>query len=170
MSKQHLYLILLILGTACWGVSYPVTKLAVGNFSPYTFLFYRFLLATVVLALIFFKSLRQSNVQTVIAGMKFAIPLLLGITLQTIGLKHSTASQCSFIAGVCVVIVTRIESTAPQKDHCPENMAGSTHRTGGAVYHFYKRKLYNRNGRSVYHSGIIWVCGIPDQCRKIYSQ
>lgn len=105
MSKKNLYLILLILGTACWGISYPVTKLAVGSFSPYTFLFYRFLLATIVLAIIFSKSLRQTNAATITAGMKFAIPLLLGITLQTIGLKYSTASQCSFIAGVCVVIV-----------------------------------------------------------------
>ncbi|WP_343674046.1 DMT family transporter [Chitinophaga sp.] len=105
MEKKTLYLILLILGCAFWGISYPVTKLAVGNLSTHTFLFYRFLLATIVLCFVFSKSMKETNRETIIMGMKLAIPLLVGIHLQTLGLKYSSASQCSLIASTCVVIV-----------------------------------------------------------------
>ena len=105
MEKKSLFLILLILGCAFWGISYPVTKLAVGGLSPNTFLLYRFLLATVVLCFVFSKSLKQTNREAVLTGAKLAIPLLVGIHLQTLGLKYSSASQCSLIASTCVVIV-----------------------------------------------------------------
>lgn len=105
MEKKSLYLILLILGCSFWGISYPVTKLAVGNLSPNTFLLYRFLLATIVLCFVFSKSLKATNRESLLMGAKLAIPLLVGIHLQTLGLKYSSASQCSLIASTCVVIV-----------------------------------------------------------------
>lgn len=105
MEKKSLYLILLILGCSFWGISYPVTKLAVGNLSPNTFLLYRFLLATIVLCFVFSKSLKETNREALLMGAKLAIPLLVGIHLQTLGLKYSSASQCSLIASTCVVIV-----------------------------------------------------------------
>lgn len=105
MEKKSLYLILLILGCSFWGISYPVTKLAVGNLSPNTFLLYRFLLATIVLCFVFSKSLKETNREALWMGAKLAIPLLMGIHLQTLGLKYSSASQCSLIASTCVVIV-----------------------------------------------------------------
>ena len=45
MEKRNLFLILLILGTAFWGISFSVTKLAIGQYQPVLFLFYRFLLS-----------------------------------------------------------------------------------------------------------------------------
>lgn len=105
MEKKSLFLILLILGCSFWGISYPVTKLAVGNLSPNTFLLYRFLLATVVLCFVFSKSIKETNKEAILMGVKLAIPLLVGIHLQTLGLKYSSASQCSLIASTCVVIV-----------------------------------------------------------------
>lgn len=105
MEKKSLFLILLILGCSFWGISYPVTKLAVGNLSPNTFLLYRFLLATVVLCFVFSRSIKETNKETILMGVKLAIPLLVGIHLQTLGLKYSSASQCSLIASTCVVIV-----------------------------------------------------------------
>ncbi|MBW1653852.1 DMT family transporter [Flavobacterium quisquiliarum] len=105
MKQKQLLLILLIIGTAFWGISYSVTKLAIGNYSPATFLFYRFLLAVIVLSIIFWKYVKDINLQAVKTGFILAVPMFLGIHLQTIGLKYTDASQCSFIAGLTVIII-----------------------------------------------------------------
>ena len=105
MQKKNLFLGLLILGTAFWGISFPVTKMAMGNFSQTTFLFYRFLAATIVLAVVFFKYVKNANRTVIASGAALAIPLVFGIQLQTLGIKHTSASQCAFVAGMSVVII-----------------------------------------------------------------
>lgn len=105
MEKKNLFLGLLILGTAFWGISFPVTKMAIGGYSSSTFLFYRFLLATISIALIFSKQLRNIDRSAIKAGIGLAIPLMFGIHFQTTGVKLTSASQCAFVAGMCVVIV-----------------------------------------------------------------
>lgn len=105
MEKKKLLLSLLILGTAFWGISFSVTKLAIGQDSASTFLFYRFLAATFVLAIVFWKHVIRMNWHDIRIGAILAVPLFLGIHLQTLGIKFSTASQTAFIAGTSVVIV-----------------------------------------------------------------
>jgi drug/metabolite transporter (DMT)-like permease len=105
MEKKTIYLLLLVLGTAFWGISFSVTKLALGDYSPSTFLFYRFLAATLVLLLIFAQYVKQTNWRSVKTGVGLAIPLLFSIYLQTLGIKHTSASQCTFVAGSCVIII-----------------------------------------------------------------
>jgi len=105
MERKQLLLILLIIGTAFWGISYSVTKMAIGDYSPNTFLFYRFILAVIVLTIIFWKYVRKTNLEAVKTGAILAFPMFLGIQLQTVGLKYSDASQCSFIAGLTVIII-----------------------------------------------------------------
>ncbi|WP_412468068.1 DMT family transporter [Pedobacter sp. KLB.chiD] len=105
MEKRTLFLILLILGTAFWGISFPVTKMAIGHGQPLLFLCYRFLLATVVLSVIFWKHVKELNVTTIKTGTGLAVSLVLGIYLQTLGITHTSASQCSFVAGITVVII-----------------------------------------------------------------
>ncbi|WP_149207605.1 DMT family transporter [Flavobacterium johnsoniae] len=109
MNKRQILLVLLIIGTAFWGISYSVTKLAIGNFSPSTFLFYRFLMAVMVLTVIFWKYVRNTNLESIKTGAVLAVPMFLGIHLQTVGLKYTDASQCSFIAGLCVIIIPLIK-------------------------------------------------------------
>lgn len=105
MEKKQLLLVLLIIGTAFWGVSYSVTKMAIGNSSPNIFLFYRFLLAVIVLSVIFWKYVKNINFEAIKTGFIIAVPMFLGIQLQTVALKYTTASQCSFIAGLTVIII-----------------------------------------------------------------
>ncbi|KRD57958.1 hypothetical protein ASE40_16565 [Flavobacterium sp. Root935] len=109
MERKQFLLILLIIGTAFWGISYSVTKMAIGDYSPDTFLFYRFLLAVIVLTIIFWKYVRKTNLEAVKTGAILAFPMFLGIQLQTVGLKYSDASQCSFIAGLTVIIIPLIK-------------------------------------------------------------
>lgn len=105
MEKKNFYLLLLILGTAFWGISFSVTKLAIGPNQSALFLFYRFLMATLVLTLVFWKHVRNMEKNSIKTGTFLAIPLVAGIYLQTLGITHTSASQCSFVAGITVVII-----------------------------------------------------------------
>jgi len=109
MEKRTLFLILLIVGTAFWGISFSVTKLAIGQGQPLLFLCYRFLLATVVLSVIFWKHVKKLKVTVIKTGASLAVSLVLGIYLQTLGITHTSASQCSFVAGITVVIIPVIK-------------------------------------------------------------
>ncbi|WP_293312369.1 DMT family transporter [Pedobacter sp. UBA5917] len=109
MEKRTLFLILLILGTAFWGISFSVTKLAIGQSQPLLFLFYRFFLATMVLSVVFWKYVKKLNLASIKTGASLAIPLVLGIYLQTLGITHTSASQCSFVAGITVVMIPVIK-------------------------------------------------------------
>ncbi|MBP1163257.1 drug/metabolite transporter (DMT)-like permease [Chryseobacterium sp. PvR013] len=106
MEKKNWCLLLLVLGTAFWGISFPVTKMSIGNISQSTFLFYRFFFASILIGLIFHKQLKNLNMNSVKAGIGLAIPLTFGIHFQTLGIiKHTSASQCAFVAGMCVVLI-----------------------------------------------------------------
>lgn len=109
MEKRTLFLVLLILGTAFWGISFPVTKLAIGQGQPLLFLCYRFFLATLVLSAVFWKHVKKFHATAIKAGAALAIPLVLGIYLQTLGITHTSASQCSFVAGITVVMIPVIK-------------------------------------------------------------
>lgn len=110
MEKKNLYILLLIFGTAFWGISFSVTKLAVGHFSASTFLFYRFLTATVILSLIFVGQFKKTNWTSVRNGVVLSVPLLFGIYLQTQGIMRTSASQAAFVAGMSVVIIPVIKT------------------------------------------------------------
>lgn len=105
MEKKHIFLLLLILGTAFWGISFSVTKLAIGHYSSLVFLFYRFLGATLVLSIVFWKQLIKTSFKSIMISVMLALPLVFGIYLQTLGIIHTSASQCSFVAGICVVMI-----------------------------------------------------------------
>ncbi|MGD1317820.1 DMT family transporter [Chryseobacterium sp. 2R14A] len=109
MKKKNLFVILLIMGTAFWGISFPVTKTAIGSGSPYVFLFYRFFLASVILSIVFFRYFSKINIEVFKNALLLAIPLSIGISQQTLGVKMTSASQCAFIAGISVVIVPLIK-------------------------------------------------------------
>jgi len=115
MGKKNIFLILLVIGTAFWGISFSVTKLSISNHAPQLFLFYRFIGATLVLTVVFRKKMKQLNYKSVLSGALLAIPLMLGIGLQTLGIKLTSASQAAFLAGTTVVIVPLLKMALYKK-------------------------------------------------------
>lgn len=109
MDNKNVLMGLLILGTAFWGISFPVTKMAVNGVSQSTFLFYRFSLATLVLAIVFFRRLKKTTWKEFVTGVLLSIPITLAINLTTLGLTYTPASQCAFVAGMSVVVVPIIK-------------------------------------------------------------
>ena len=105
MSKVKIYLPLMVLGTAFWGISFPLSKEAFETVSPYTFIFYRFFIAALTLSLIFYKQVLALDRATVKKGLISGILLFMGISWQTVGLKFTSSSNASFIAGIEVVLI-----------------------------------------------------------------
>ena len=105
MAKSRVFFVLLLVGTAFWGISFPVTKDSFSVLHPFSFLLYRFLIAAVVLNFIFHKQLSTISKQGIKYGIWAGIPLCLAILLHTVGLKYTSSSNASFIAGIEVLLI-----------------------------------------------------------------
>ncbi|WP_051350402.1 DMT family transporter [Dyadobacter alkalitolerans] len=103
MKKK--FFALLILGMAFMGIAFVLVKDAVSAYSPFVFLFYRFLAATIVLAAIFNRHLSQATIDTIKVAIVCGIPLLLSIIFQTVGLKYTSVSNSAFITGMVVLLI-----------------------------------------------------------------
>ena len=105
MKKSRIYLALLVMGTAFWGISFPLVKDGLNVVHPYSFLLYRFCLAAIVLSVLFYNHLKRINWQTVKYGILVGIPLFLAILLQTVGLQYTSSANASFISGMDVLLI-----------------------------------------------------------------
>lgn len=110
MSKQLKSDIVLILVTMVWGSTFVIVKNAIQTLPVYNFLFIRFLLAFLLLAIIFHKKLKNIDNKTLAAASIIGTMLFLGYAFQTMGLKYTTASKSGFITGFSVVLVPILEA------------------------------------------------------------
>jgi drug/metabolite transporter (DMT)-like permease len=95
-----------LLGVAfVWGFTFVAVKESLEFVSPFTFLFYRFLLAFVLLVLVSVKKLKDMNQSLIKHGFIIGIFLFLGYGLQTMGLQYTTPAHAGFITGLSVIIV-----------------------------------------------------------------
>ena len=88
-----------------WGYTFPVIKNVLELIPPFTFLTYRFLLASSVIFLIFRKKLKRITIQTVSKGFLLGLLLFIGYFGQTVGTQFTTATKTAFITGISVVLV-----------------------------------------------------------------
>lgn len=104
MSRKKANL-LLVLVTVAWGASYLFTKTAVAELAPFTLIAYRFLLAFFITALVFWKRIKHTNVQTLVASS--ILGLVMGIVCILFGyaLRITEASVAGFLIATTVIIV-----------------------------------------------------------------
>ena len=108
-------ILLLLVGTIFWGMTFVFIKDAVSLMSVASFLGYRFLLATLLLVCIFFKRFRNYDWDTLKYGALLSVPLLFSFLAQTIGLQYTSASKGGFITGLSVVFVPLILSAIQKR-------------------------------------------------------
>ncbi|MFB6286973.1 MAG: DMT family transporter [Candidatus Bipolaricaulia bacterium] len=97
---------LLLLGVAViWGWTFVLVKEGVSEVGPLTFLFYRFGIAFVALALLFRRHLRGVARSVWLRGIGIGLALFGGYWFQTWGLVYTAATKSAFITGLSVVIV-----------------------------------------------------------------
>lgn len=96
---------ILLLVAFMWGSGFVVTKNTLKSMAPMHIMFLRFLLATVIAAIIFRKHLKEITKTDVKYGLLMALFLSTGFTFQTIGLQYTTVGKQAFITGTNVVMV-----------------------------------------------------------------
>jgi drug/metabolite transporter (DMT)-like permease len=99
---------LLLLTTFIWGVTFPVVKEAVAQVSVPVFLAQRFLLATLLLVPIALAHRRGVDGCAVRRGGLMGLVLFSVYAVQTVALRHTSASNTAFLTGLNVVAVPLI--------------------------------------------------------------
>lgn len=96
---------LLLLVAIAWGSTFFIVQDAVGETPVYTFLFWRFFLAALLMSLISYKHLRCVSKEVLQAGGILGLFMFLGYAFQTFGLKYTYSSTVGFITGLNVIVV-----------------------------------------------------------------
>jgi drug/metabolite transporter (DMT)-like permease len=88
-----------------WGATFVVVKDALADVSIFVYIAVRFAISAAVMGIIFWRSLRGLDRETIWAGTQIGLFLLGGYVFQTTGLKFTTPSKAAFITGSSVVLV-----------------------------------------------------------------
>ncbi|MDF2985933.1 MAG: protein of unknown function transrane [Eubacterium sp.] len=80
-------------------------KNTVDVFPPYILLGFRFTIASILLCIVFFKKLRQINLDYIWKGAVIGLFLFLGYGTQTIGITQTTPGKNAFLTAIYCVIV-----------------------------------------------------------------
>lgn len=102
--SSMLPMISLIGVTAVWGSTFFMIKGLLNEISALDFLSVRFILASVVSAVVMFPRLRGAKRQTWIHGLTLGLIYAMAQIFQTIGLQYTDASVSGFITGMYVVL------------------------------------------------------------------
>jgi drug/metabolite transporter (DMT)-like permease len=94
----------LIVVAAVWGLTFTMVQDAVERFPVMTFLAYRFIPASVLVAVLFRRRLRSLNLDGLRWGALMGLFLTAGYVFQTLGLERTTAAKAGFITGLFVVL------------------------------------------------------------------
>ncbi len=97
--------IALTLCTLLWGATFVVVKEALADASVLAFMAVRFVLAALLMAAIYRRTLRQLTRTEVWAGAQIGFFMFTGYAFQTRGLIQTTPSKAGFITGFSVVLV-----------------------------------------------------------------
>ncbi len=96
---------LLLTVAVAWGVTFLMVQDAIETVPVYAFLFWRFGIATILMAIIAYKYFNEINKQTIIYGVILGIFLFSGFATQTFGLAYTKSSIIAFLTGLNVIIV-----------------------------------------------------------------
>ncbi|MGD8505156.1 MAG: DMT family transporter [Candidatus Bathyarchaeota archaeon] len=103
VSREGLADVTLLGVSLIWGGTFPLIKVVLQETSPYVFLSLRFVIATLILIVIFRKEVASTRKEVLRAGFLIGVFIFIGYMTQTVGLKYTTASKSGFITGLYVV-------------------------------------------------------------------
>lgn len=96
----------LIFVTVIWGLGFPITKIAVNNgFGANTIMVGRFLTASILLSLVYFRKFSELNKKILKYGIITGLFLFFGFYFQTLGNVYTTPSKNGFITQLNIVFV-----------------------------------------------------------------
>lgn len=114
-TKQQQSFVLMLLVAAAWGAGFPVMKLLLAEFSPYSLLSTRFLLAGMLVALIFVKSIANLTLNELKKAIYLGLALSTSFIFLIVGLQYTLASKAGFITATSIIWVPVIECAVDRK-------------------------------------------------------
>lgn len=115
---------LLVLATLFWGATFPVMKDAISEVPVMCFLWLRFALAALLLALLAGRKLLTLGRQGLKYGMLLGTLLFLAYLFQTFGLERTSSSNAGFLTGLNVVWVPLLAGPLLAKPPAPAARVG----------------------------------------------
>jgi len=113
-----------VLATLFWGATFPIMKDAIAEVPVLCFLWIRFALAALLLALLAGRRLKTLGWQGVKFGVLLGILLFLSYLFQTFGLERTTSSNAGFLTGLNVVWVPLLAGPLLRKPPAPAARIG----------------------------------------------
>jgi drug/metabolite transporter (DMT)-like permease len=89
--------------TVVWGSTFVLTKIVLESTSPFVYVAIRFAIASILFTALFIRRIRMMSKDAFIKGGILGILLFIGMVVQTVGLKYTSASKSAFITGLMVV-------------------------------------------------------------------
>lgn len=127
----------LVLVALMWGATFVVVKRALTQMSTFYFLAVRFTVASLCLLAIFSRALRAAGPTAVWRGLRGGAAaggfLWFAYTLQTFGLKYTTAGKSGFLTGFYIVLVPAIAAVVFRRRPQWIEVAGIVIATAGIV-------------------------------------
>ena len=124
-----------LLAGALWGTSFPIIKIGLKSIDPFTFLFWRFLVSCITLAVVL---LLLKKFQFNIADKKLLI--LLGIAngtgylLQYVGMPYTTAAKAALFINLSAMWVAILSPRLLGEKISPKKVAGVLFGLVGIVF------------------------------------
>lgn len=95
----------LLLVTIFWGAGFPASKIALQTMTPYYHIGIRFIIASLVLSILFYRKLKNLNKAIIKPALILSSLLFATYAFQTVGIQYTTASKSSFFSGLAVLFV-----------------------------------------------------------------
>ncbi|MGB7606169.1 MAG: DMT family transporter [Lutisporaceae bacterium] len=105
LSRTLLWDVSLLLVAMVWGGGFVVTKNALAVMTPLYFLTIRFMIAGLLMVIIFLPKIRKASWHDIKSSCIVGVFLSLGFITQTFGAHLTTPAKSSFITGLNVVMV-----------------------------------------------------------------
>ena len=96
---------LLLTVAISWGVTFLMVQDAIKTVPVYAFLFWRFAIATILMAIISYKYFKELTKESILYGVILGVFLFSGFATQTFGLAFTKSSIIAFLTGLNVIIV-----------------------------------------------------------------
>jgi len=105
MSQRLRADLALAICTLIWGATFVVIKAALADISVMVYLSVRFGLAALIMAALYWRTVRTLTISAVGAGAQVGCFMFAGYLFQVFGLRLTTPSKAAFITGISVVFV-----------------------------------------------------------------
>ncbi|MFJ7663579.1 DMT family transporter [Lysinibacillus sp. NPDC097162] len=106
--KQYIADGMLLTTAIVWGSGFVITAIALEYLTAYQVMAGRFLLASIILTVIFGYKLKKATKSVVWKGILLGTILYIAFALQTVGLQYTTPSKNAFLTAVNVIVVPLI--------------------------------------------------------------